>query len=152
MPTHYPGSTAEVLALNTFIKLARGFASVQSHVLPHLQRDFGLTESQFAVLEAVHHLGPLSPGQLCQKILRSGSNITTVVDNLERDGMVTRERHGSDRRIQMIQLTERGREIIAAALPAHVTRIASALAVLSPDEQVLLGQVCRKLGTTLASD
>ena len=152
MPTHYRGSTAEVLALNTFIKLARGFASVQAHVLPHLHRDFGLTESQFAVLEAVHHLGPLSPGQLCQKILRSGSNITTVVDNLERDGMVTRERHDTDRRIQMIQLTARGREIIAAALPAHVARITSALAVLSPDEQVLLGQVCRKLGTTLAND
>ena len=152
MPTHYRGSTAEVLALNTFIKLARGFASVQAHVLPHLHRDFSLTESQFAVLEAVHHLGPLSPGQLCQKILRSGSNITTVVDNLERDGMVTRERHDTDRRIQMIQLTARGREIIAAALPAHVARITSALAVLSPDEQVLLGQVCRKLGTALTSD
>ena len=150
MPTHYKGTTEEVLALDTFIKLARSFTSVQAHVLPHLQRDFALTESQFAVLETVHHLGPLSPGQLCQKILRSGSNVTTVVDNLERDGLVTRERHETDRRIQMVQLTEHGKSVIAGALPAHVARIAEALAVLSAEEQQVLGRICRKLGIALA--
>ena len=150
MPTKYKGTSDEVLALDTFIKLARCFGSVQSHVLPHLQREFGLTESQFAVLEAVHHLGPLSPGQLCQKILRSGSNVTTVVDNLERDGLVTRERHETDRRIQLVHLTERGRTTISGALPAHVARIAKALTVLSNDEQLVLGRICRKLGIALA--
>lgn len=150
MPTKYKGTGREVLALDTFIKLARCFASVQAHVLPHLQRDFGLTESQFAVLEAVFHLGPLSPGQLCQKILRSGSNVTTVVDNLERDGLVTRERHETDRRIQMVSLTEHGRGVITGALPAHVAHIAAALTVLSNDEQLVLGRICRKLGIALA--
>ena len=150
MPTKYKGTADEVLALDTFIKLARSFASVQAQVLPHLQREHGLTESQFAVLEAVHHLGPLSPGQLCQKILRSGSNVTTVVDNLERDGLVTRERHETDRRIQMVQLTERGRGVIMSAFPAHVSRIAGALTVLTSDEQLVLGRLCRKLGIALA--
>lgn len=150
MPTKYKGTSREVLALDTFIKLARCFASVQAHVLPHLHRHFGLTESQFAILEAVHHLGPLTPGQLCQKILRSGSNVTTVVDNLERDGLVTRERHETDRRIQMVSLTEHGRSVITGALPAHVARIAEALTVLSNDEQLVLGRICRKLGIALA--
>jgi len=150
MPTKYKGTNEQVLALDTFIKLARSFASVQAHVLPHLQRDHGLTESQFAVLEAVHHLGPLSPGQLCEKILRSGSNVTTVVDNLERDGLVTRERHETDRRIQMVQLTEQGKRVIAGALPAHVARITKSMTVLSAEEQLVLGRICRKLGIALA--
>lgn len=151
MPTHYVGSREEVLALDTFIKLARCFTAVQSQILPHLQREFGLTESQFAVLEAIHHLGPLSPGQLCEKILRSGSNVTTVVDNLERDGLVTRERQDTDRRVQLVHLTKQGRMVIARALPAHVGRIAGALGALSKDEQLHLGNLCRTLGTAIAN-
>lgn len=149
MPTHYPGKTEEVLALNAFIKFARSFTAVQARVLPPLQKEFGLTESQFAVLEALHHLGPLSQGQLCQKILRSGSNVTTVVDNLERDQLVTRERDQEDRRVQMVQLTDTGRALVVEALPVHVGRITDAMNVLSVDEQLELGRICRKLGTGL---
>lgn len=150
MPTHYPGKSEEVLALNAFIKLARSLTAVQARIIPPLQKEFGLTESQFAVLEALHHLGPLSQGQLCQKILRSGSNVTTVVDNLERDQLVVRERDPEDRRVQMVQLTERGRSLVAGALPVHVARITDAMSALTEDEQVELGRICRKLGTSLA--
>lgn len=150
MPTHYKGKTDEVLALNTFIKLARSFNAVQVQIIPPLQKDFGLTESQFAVLEAIHHLGPLSQGQLCQKILRSGSNVTTVVDNLERDKLVRRERDEADRRVQIVQLTERGRALVTTALPPHVSRITSLMSTLTKDEQRELGRICRKLGTAIA--
>ena len=71
MPTHYQGSTEEILALNAFIKLNRSVNALQGRLLPTLQRDFGLTESQIAVLEAVKHLGPLPQGELCRKLLRS---------------------------------------------------------------------------------
>lgn len=150
MPTHYKGKTDEVLALNTFIKLARSFNAVQVQIIPPLQKDYGLTESQFAVLEAIHHLGPLSQGQLCQKILRSGSNVTTVVDNLERDKLVRRERDEADRRVQIVQLTERGRALVITVLPLHVSRITSLMSTLTKDEQRELGRICRKLGTAIA--
>ena len=42
-----------------------------------------MTVSQFGVLEALHHLGPLRQGEISAKLLRSGGNITLVVDNLE---------------------------------------------------------------------
>ena len=151
MPTHYPGKTDEVLALNAFIKLARSLSAVQARVIPPLQKEFGLTESQFGVLEALYHLGPLSQGQLCQKILRSGSNVTTVVDNLERDQLVTRERDHADRRVQMVQLTDLGRVRVSEALPVHVARISDAMSALTVGEQLELGRICRKLGTSLAS-
>ncbi len=150
MPTHYKGPPDHVLALDTFIKLARSVNAMQAILIPGLQRDFGLTESQFAVLEALVHLGALSQGQLCQKILRSGSNVTTVVDNLERDGLVTRQRDEADRRVQIVELTEKGRALVDSAVPVHVERVARAMQVLSPDEQRELGRLCRKLGTAIA--
>jgi MarR family 2-MHQ and catechol resistance regulon transcriptional repressor len=150
MPTHYHGTPEEILALNAFIKLNRSVIAVQGRLLPALQREFGLTESQIAVLEALKHLGPLQQGELCQKILRSGSNVTTVVDNLERDGLVQRARDESDRRIQVVHLTEKGRNLVDRALPVHVERITGLMAALEPDEQRELGRLCRKLG--LAGD
>ncbi|HET7187633.1 MAG TPA: MarR family transcriptional regulator [Gemmatimonadaceae bacterium] len=150
MPTRYQGTERERLALDAFIKLSRCMNAVQGKLLPSLQRDFGLTESQIAILEALHHLGPLTQGELCRKILRSGSNVTTVIDNLERAGLVRRERGADDRRIQVAHLTEAGRSLLDRALPAHVERITTLMGKLEPDEQRDLGRLCRKLGRAVA--
>lgn len=151
MPTRYRGTEQEMLALETVIKLSRSLNSLTAHLLPPLQKEFGITESQLAVLEALHHLGPLTQGQLCQKILRSGSNLTTVVDNLERDGLVNRERDVKDRRVQIVRLTAAGSDLIGRAFPRHVDRVTLAFSVLSDDEQRELGKLCRKLGRSLAN-
>ncbi len=146
MPTRYIGAPNEVLALDTIIKLSRSLNSVQGRLTPKLQKDFGITESQFGVMEALLHLGPLSQGQICEKILRSGSNVTTVVDNLERDGLVTRVRDEDDRRVQIVALTAKGRSLINEAFPAHVARVTEVMSALTADEQRELGRICRKLG------
>lgn len=151
MPTHYKGSAEEILALDAFVKLNRSLNAFQARLLPVLQKEFGLTESQFAVLEALFHLGPMPQGELCRKILRSGSNVTTVVDNLERDGFVRRERDTTDRRIQIVHLTETGRELLSRTLPVHVKRLTQLMAALEPDEQRDLARICRKLGRAVAS-
>ncbi len=147
MPTRFKGTPGEVLALDTIIMLTRSLNSVQARLMPPLQKDFGITESQFGVLEALLHLGPMSLGQLCQKILRSGSNLTTIVDNLERDGLVTRIRDETDRRVQIADLTGKGRALVAHAFPVHVARVTALLGALTEDEQRELGRICRKLGS-----
>jgi MarR family 2-MHQ and catechol resistance regulon transcriptional repressor len=149
MPTHFKGTEAEVLALETLIKLNRSLNALQTHLVPVIQKDFGITESQFAVLEVLYHLGPLSQGQICQKILRSGSNVTTVVDNLERDGLVRRDRDEADRRVQIVTLTEQGRKVITDAFPAHVARVTELMGALLPDEQKELSRLCLKLGKSV---
>lgn len=149
MPTRFQGTADQVLALNTLIKLNRSVNALHSHLIPLIHKDFGVTESQFAVLEALYHLGALSQGQLCQKILKSGSNVTTVVDNLERNQLVRRDRDEDDRRVQIVTLTDEGRKIIEAAFPAHVARVAEAFGALTPDEQQELGRLCLKLGKSV---
>lgn len=69
MPTHYSGTTEETLALNTYIKLTRAVNTVEARVA-HQGAAGDLTPSQFGVLEALMHLGPLCPGELSAKLLK----------------------------------------------------------------------------------
>ena len=145
MPTHYPGKPTETRTLDTFIKLTRCNNSVLTYLSERNTLD-DLTPSQFAVLEALYHLGAMNLGEISAKVLKSGSNLTTVVDNLERDGLVRRERSTADRRVIHIHITDPGRRKIETVLPVHVAALVEAFSVLNPEEQETLGRLCKKLG------
>jgi len=145
MPTHLTGSRAEKRTLDTFIKLTRCTNSVLAR-LAERNTIGDLTYSQFAVLEALYHLGHLTQGEVSGKILKSTSNITTVIDNLERAGLVRRERDTNDRRVIHVHLTEAGKEKVEAVLPGHVAALVDEFKVLSASEQETLGELCKKLG------
>lgn len=145
MPTHFDGSSTECLALDSFIKLVRAADSVSDQVNSHL-REYGLTVSQFGVLEALYHLGVLNQSDLARKLLKSTGNLTTVVDNLVKRGLVERRRCTEDRRVVYIHLTDAGRSLVASILPGHVDGVVDALAVLSAEEQKELGGLLRRLG------
>jgi MarR family 2-MHQ and catechol resistance regulon transcriptional repressor len=143
--TKYKGTGAEVRALDAYIRLERAAESVGAR-LAGLPAEAGLTDGQFGVLEALFHLGPLHQRELGAKLLRSGGNITVVVDNLEKRGLVRRERRVDDRRFVTVHLTAAGRGLIRRIFPRHVAAIVRELSVLTPDEQEELGRLCRKVG------
>ena len=143
--THYKGSREEVRALNAFVKLVRASESVSTRIHRHLSDD-GLTVSQFGVLEAIYHLGPLNQSEIAKKVLKSTGNITLVVDNLEKRDLVKRERQQEDRRYFAVRLTTKGRKLIGAVFPRHASKIMEEMGVLSSAEQEVLGKLCRKLG------
>ncbi len=149
MGTSYKGTKGEVRALNTFIKLTRAADSVSGRVDAHLS-DIGLTASQFGVLEALYHLGPLFQKDLGRKMLKSGGNITMVVDNLEHRGLAKRSRDQQDRRHVSVQITGKGEDLIRSFLPSHVKRIVQELGVLTGAEQEELGRLCKKVGLRIA--
>lgn len=145
MPTHYTGTPEETLALNTFIKLTRATESLLSRL--NQRGTYGdLTPTQFGVLETLHHLGSLPPCELSTKLLTSSGNLTFVLDNLEKRGLVRRERNPEDRRSITIHLTAKGEEHIASLFPTHAQAIAEELRVLTPEEQQTLGDLCRTVG------
>ena len=151
MPTHHQGPPEEVRALDTFVKLVRAAGSLVARTNRPLA-GHGLTVGQFGVLETLFHLGPLHQCDLARKHLQSGGNITMIVDNLERAGLVRRERLAEDRRYVRVHLTEDGRERIAAIFPAHVRSVVEQMAVLTAGEQEELGRLCRKLGLAAGLD
>ena len=145
MPTHYQGSPREALALNTFIKLTRAADSLMQR-LSQRSTQGSLTATQFGVLETLYHLGPLCQTEISHKLLLSTANITLVIDNLEKNGLVQRTRSAEDRRFITVSLTEKGAKLIAELFPQHAASVAEEMSVLSPQEQETLGELCRKLG------
>ena len=145
MQKGFRGNNKEVRALSTYVKLMRAAESITSRVHKHLS-SIGLSVSQFGVLEAIYHLGPLSQRDLGQKILRSSGNITMVIDNLEKRHLVKRERDASDRRMFIIHLTGEGQKLIHTIFPSHAALISKELSVLNAADQKMLGDLCKKVG------
>jgi MarR family 2-MHQ and catechol resistance regulon transcriptional repressor len=143
--TNHHCDPREARALKTYVKLMRATESMTARAHRQLST-FGLTFSQFGVLEALYHLGPMSQSEIGQKILRSSGNMTMVIDNLEKRRLVRRERHRADRRFFIIHLTGEGKKLISSIFPSHAAEIASQLDVLTPAEQQTLGRLCKKLG------
>src|SRR3989441_8773789 len=71
--------------------------------------------SDFAVLEALLHKGPLPVNEIGKKVLLTSGSITVAVDRLETKGLVERRAHGTDRRARIVHLTKEGRKLITRA-------------------------------------
>ena len=145
MGTRYKGTPDEIRAINAYIKLQRAADSVVARTSRHLA-SVNLTKGQYGVLDALLYFGPQQLGQLAEKILRSEGNMTTVVDNLERRGLVERERNRLDRRVVTVSLTDAGRQLISEVVPVHVAVLVEAMSILSPVEQEVLARLCRQVG------
>lgn len=135
----------EERALRLWIALARCYSTFSRAVAGKVQ-EYGLTTPQFGILEALHHLGPLSLGELADKLLVTGGNVTYVMDRLEEQGLVFRERSPEDRRIITAKLTAKGKALIAQVFPGHRTYIESLARHLSLDEQEEMRTLLKKLG------
>jgi len=145
MGTHYKGSKKEKRALDSYIKLMRAADTINSAVNLSLSK-CGLTESQFNVMDSLYHLGPLSQKELGYKLLKSGGNITMVIDNLERDAYVERRRGTKDRRIFFVHLTKKGGKKLEGILPVLVNFITNEINRISKTEQVEFQRLCKKIG------
>ena len=149
MGSRHRGAKEEVRALNAFIALSRATDSVETRTHA-VMADAGLTESQFGVLEALYHLGPLCAADLAKKVLRSRGNLTLVIANLERDGLVERTTREEDRRYRIVELTAKGRKLMKAEFPRHARLVAKTMTALAPKELDELRRLCRKLGLAAA--
>ena len=151
MGTKFTGTKKEVRALDCYIKLVRAAEAVNARTAQNYLAA-GLSVSQFGVLEALLHGGPLCQRDIARKILKSTGNITMVIDNLEKRQLVQRVRDAEDRRFITISLTDAGRTLIAEIFPQQVAGIVAELGALTDAEQEELGRLCRKLGLREGGD
>ena len=132
-------------ALKTYLKLIRAADSVRSRIYASLAK-FNLSESQIDVLEALKSLGPLTQKQLGDKILKSGGNITMVIDNLEKQDFVIRKRGKQDRRFVTIHLTAKGEVKVNEIFPELVTAISEEMKILSNKDLEDLQRLTKTVG------
>jgi MarR family transcriptional regulator, 2-MHQ and catechol-resistance regulon repressor len=143
---HY-GKSADS-ALGMWVKLARAFSTLNRLSAEDI-RSYGLTQSQFAVLEALGHLGPMNLGTLAHKMLISCGNTTVIIGNLEREGLVERVLDLEDKRVTFAHLTEKGQMLFSEIFPKHAVAMTGYASILSRSEQETLSALLKKLGRGL---
>jgi MarR family 2-MHQ and catechol resistance regulon transcriptional repressor len=136
-------------ALRLWIALARCYSSFAKAVSVKIH-EYGLTTPQFGVLEALYHLGPLSLGELAEKLLVTGGNVTYVMDRLEQQDLVYRERSEDDRRVIQAKLTAEGRALIESVFQGHAEYIEHLTRHVETDERAELKELLKKLGKGVA--
>jgi MarR family transcriptional regulator, 2-MHQ and catechol-resistance regulon repressor len=136
------------LALSLWVKLTRAHDTF-NHLTAANIRSFGLTPAQFGVIECLGHLGTMLIGDLTKKHLVSGGNMTVVVDNLEKDGLVERSVNEEDHRAFYVTLTPKGKKLFQKTFLQHARYVVKLASKLSESEQLQLGLLLKKLGTGL---
>jgi MarR family 2-MHQ and catechol resistance regulon transcriptional repressor len=137
--------------LKLWVVLARTYAAVAKHVEEDVARH-GLTGTEFGILEALYHKGPLLLGEIQRKVLVSSGGITYLVDRLVAKGLVERQHCPNDRRARYAVLTPEGESLMRDVFPQHARRIARALGGLGRAEQVQATELLRALGHAAAAD
>jgi len=106
----------------------------------------GLCSSDFAIMEALLHKGPLMIGQIGEKVLLTSGSMTAAVNRLERNGYVKRFKKIEDERCCDVALTRKGRKVIEAAYPRHEKNLEKLAEGLTPEERNEIVRLLRKIG------
>ena len=138
-------SPARERALKLFVVLQRATNAVNERLTRQVNMK-ELTPTEFSILEALYHKGPLLLGDVQKKILLSSGGVTYTIDRLCDKGLVERRECSSDRRARYAALTPRGEALIAKLFPLHADGIEELMSVLSAREQDELIAVLRRLG------
>jgi MarR family 2-MHQ and catechol resistance regulon transcriptional repressor len=113
--------------------------------------DTGLGESDFRVLEVLLHKGPLPVNTIGPIVDLTPGSISVAVDRLVDKGLVRRVESREDRRIRIVSLTERGKELIVRAFRKHSEQMRKVFSDLSPDELRGLEAALKKVGKRAAA-
>jgi MarR family 2-MHQ and catechol resistance regulon transcriptional repressor len=138
-------------ALKLFVVLQRAATAVMGRM--QRQADLqGLTPTEFEILEALYHKGPLLLGDVQKKILLSSGGVTYTIDRLAEKGLVERRDCPTDRRARFAALTSKGETMIAKVFPKQAENIETMMSVLSAREQAEAIAILRKLGIHAAKE
>ncbi|MDB4905226.1 MAG: regulatory protein MarR [Gemmatimonadetes bacterium] len=140
---------AEQRVLKLWVVLSRAFNAVARHTNDDIGRH-DLTPTEFAVLEALYHKGPMLLGEVQRSILITSGGVTYVIDRLETRGLLERRLCPGDRRARYAALTPAGEALVAEIFPAHIERITAALGGLDAGEQAEAIRLLRTLGRSAA--
>lgn len=121
------------LKVRAYVRLIRTGEALHLEVSKGLSIE-GLTASQFSTLKVLRLQGPLAQRDIAKYLLKSGGNVTMVVDNLEREGLVARVRDTEDRRIVFVKLTAEGEATFDRVYPGHLDRIRDAVGNLTSNQ------------------
>jgi MarR family transcriptional regulator, 2-MHQ and catechol-resistance regulon repressor len=132
-------------AAQLWIVLARCHRAVSALVERSIA-NLGLCLTDFMVLEALLHKGPLTISDIQAKVLLASGSMTAAVDRLEKRSLVVRKMTSADRRARVLELTSEGRLLVEQAFREHEEDLNRVMSVLDPGEKEQLYRPLKKLG------
>ena len=129
--------------------LARCYATYAKAVAGRVT-EYGLTMPQFRTLQMLYYREPLSFGELADKLLVTGGNVTYIMDRLEERGLAARHRSPDDRRILDARLSASGRALLDGICLGHTGLIEQLSRHLTEDEQETMRLLLKRLGKGIA--
>jgi DNA-binding MarR family transcriptional regulator len=120
-------------------------ASLLGKEADRVLQGFGLTQAQFDILMLLRYQtadGSADQTTLGKMLVVNRSNVTGLVDRMERDGLVTRIGDVADRRVKRVRMTPAGARVLEKAEQAYAARTREVVAGLTPAN---LAQLCRSL-------
>jgi MarR family 2-MHQ and catechol resistance regulon transcriptional repressor len=138
--------------VHVFLVLWKAANAVQSFAGESIS-GLEMCASDFAVLEALLHKGPLPVNEIGKKVLLTSGSITVAVDRLETKGFVERHAHGTDRRTRVVHLTKSGRKLITSAYADHAADLERLVSgSLTRTERETLMRLLKKIGHQAAGE
>ncbi|MEH6695637.1 MAG: MarR family transcriptional regulator [Hyphomonas sp.] len=118
----------------------------------HLLKETGLTSPQLLVLHAVNAQGREKPTDIARTVNLSQGTITSIVDRLERAGLVARERSAEDKRVIEVVVTEAGRARLKNAPEPLQQNFLAAFNALAEWEKTLLVSSVQRIAAMMHAD
>jgi MarR family transcriptional regulator, 2-MHQ and catechol-resistance regulon repressor len=132
--------------IHIWLVLMKTFHALAAHAQESLNLSrTGLGDSDFRVLEVLLHKGPLPVNTIGPKVWLTPGSISVAIDRLEQKALVKRK-NTDDRRVRLVELTAKGRTLIAKTFREHATAMEEAVGVLSKEERLILLRLLKKLG------
>lgn len=132
-------------AIHTWLIMLRASQAVARYALPPILAE-GLGDSDFRVLDVLLHKGPMPVNVIGPKVNLNPGSVSVAVDRLYKKGLVSRVESEDDRRVRTVSLTEKGRRVFAPIFRQHAALIKRAFQDVSPQEQLQMEEVLKKIG------
>ncbi|MGH2398121.1 MAG: AraC family transcriptional regulator [bacterium] len=137
--------TADISTPKLFIVLARAYRSLAEFLEGGLALE-SIQTTDFAILEALLHKGPLAMSAIGQKIHLADAQMRRPIDRLKRRGLVRGQEGRNGRHAEAFELTEDGHKTITRIYLRHEEDIEAVMGILTPEERSQLRQALQKIG------
>ncbi|MDY6863524.1 MAG: MarR family transcriptional regulator, partial [Thermodesulfobacteriota bacterium] len=131
--------------------LAFTFNLIYQSIMEELKKE-ALTIPQLEIIACLNRKDGLTLSEIAGRLLVTGGNITGIVDRLEREGMVFRERDLKDRRVIRAKLTPKGFFVHKKILPIYKKKASEILQSLTKDEMRTLKHILKKISNNMKTD
>lgn len=145
-----PVDKSEATSAALWVVLARAYRSMQTFV-EHSIAALGIGLSDFMILEALLHKGPMTMSAICDAVLLANASMTSAIDRLEQKHYVERIADGQDRRIRRVQLTPEGAVVIRRLYTRHLKDLDEVMQDIPPAERVEARRTLKTIGLAAQS-